>query len=72
MLLQLLAWAMWIKMKDVEGMLLMVGLPLSQHHQHHLAMLADFYYQIMVFGKGRDTERRKMLKVRSSEPAFLL
>ena len=55
--LQLLAWAMWIKMKDTEGMLSMVGMPLSQHHQQHLSMLADFYYQIMVFGKGRETRK---------------
>ncbi|KAK7115922.1 hypothetical protein V1264_001706 [Littorina saxatilis] len=51
--LQILAWGMWLKMKDLEGMQTLVGLPLSQHHRHHLPMLADFYYQLMVFGKDK-------------------
>ena len=49
---QMMAWSVWIKMKDKEGIAALVGLPLSAHHRQHLSMLADFYYQIMVFGKG--------------------
>ncbi|XP_076443333.1 uncharacterized protein KIAA0825-like isoform X2 [Babylonia areolata] len=51
--IQMLAWSMWKKMKNLEGMQAFVGLPLLPHHQHHLSLLADFYYQIMVFGKAK-------------------
>jgi hypothetical protein len=49
----MLAWAVWLKMKDVEAMKNIVGLTLHQQHLQHLSMLADFYYQLLVFGKGR-------------------
>ncbi|KAL8577449.1 hypothetical protein ACOMHN_048084 [Nucella lapillus] len=51
--LQMVAWFMWKKMKNVEGMQRLVGLPLLPHHLHHISLLADFYYQIMVFGKAK-------------------
>nr|KAG5701344.1 hypothetical protein BaRGS_006118 [Batillaria attramentaria] len=50
--IQVLAWAVWTRMRDTTAMERLIGLPVSQEVYQQLSMLADFFYQIMVFGKA--------------------
>ncbi|KAK7489267.1 hypothetical protein BaRGS_00019519 [Batillaria attramentaria] len=58
--IQVLAWAVWTRMRDTTAMERLIGLPVSQEVYQQLSMLADFFYQIMVFGKAKGTSTPRL------------
>lgn len=54
---QIVAWAVWTKMRDAKKMEQMVGLPVAPSFHQHLVVLADLYFQVMTCGKGKERNR---------------
>ncbi|XP_025078589.1 uncharacterized protein KIAA0825-like isoform X3 [Pomacea canaliculata] len=58
--IQIVAWAVWTKMRDAKKMEQMVGLPVAPSFHQHLVVLADLYFQVMTCGKAKGSQTPRL------------